>query len=172
MALPRDYADQTCSLARTLEVVGERWTLLLLRDAFYGVRRFGDFASHLGIPRAVLTDRLRSLTAQGVLVRVEGGRGRMEYELTTKGLALWPALRSLVAWGDQYYGPDGPRRVFLHAADGGVLDPAGRCAECGGIVSPQSTIVSPGPGAALPVDADPVAVAMSRPHPLLQPLMG
>ena len=70
MALPNDYAGQACSLARTLEVVGERWTLLIVRDAFYGVRRFGDFAAHLGIPRAVLAERLKSLTAAGVLARV------------------------------------------------------------------------------------------------------
>jgi DNA-binding HxlR family transcriptional regulator len=77
MALPNDYAGQACSLARTLEVVGERWTLLIVRDAFYGVRRFGDFAAHLGIPRAVLAERLKSLTAAGVLARVPaGGRTR------------------------------------------------------------------------------------------------
>ena len=67
MALPNDYAGQACSLARTLEVIGERWTLLIVRDAFFGVRRFGDFAAHLGIPRAVLAERLKSLTAAEVL---------------------------------------------------------------------------------------------------------
>ncbi len=171
MALPRDYADQSCSLARTLEVVGERWTLLLVRDAFYGVRRFGDFVSHLGIPRAVLTDRLRSLTEHGVLVRIAGGRCRMEYELTPKGLALWPILRALLAWGDEYYGPDGPRRVFQHASDSGILDPAGRCPQCGGIVAPQNIVVVPGPGASPPGASDAVAVAMSGPHRMLEPLM-
>src|ERR1700753_299078 len=101
MALPNDYAGQACSLARTLEVVGERWTLLIVRDAFFGVRRFGDFAAHLAIPRAVLAERLKSLTAAGVLARVPAqavpggahgadgrqrtGGGHPEYELTAKG---------------------------------------------------------------------------------------
>src|ERR1700753_1084550 len=75
MALPNDYAGQACSLARALEIVGERWTLLIVRDAFFGVRRFGDFAAHLGIPRAVLAERLKSLTAAGVLARVPAQAG-------------------------------------------------------------------------------------------------
>ena len=82
MVLPRDYAGQACSLARALEVVGERWTLLIVRDAFFGVRRFGDFATHLGLPRAVLTDRLGALVAAGVLAKVPGRGKRSEYELT------------------------------------------------------------------------------------------
>ncbi len=77
MTLPRDYRGQTCALARSLETVGERWTLLILRDAFYGVRRFGEFAAHLGVPRAVLADRLAALTGAGVLERRSGsGRRR------------------------------------------------------------------------------------------------
>ena len=73
MPLPKDYSGQQCSLARALEIVGERWTLLIVRDAFFGVRRFGDFVAHLGIPRAVLADRLSSLTSEDVL---SGHRGR------------------------------------------------------------------------------------------------
>src|SRR5215467_11562352 len=98
MTLPSTYADRSCSLARTLEVVGERWTLLIVRDAFYGMRRFGDFAAQLGIPRAVLTNRLRSLVEAGVLDRDEDG-----YRLTAKGIALWPVVRAMMAWGDEYY---------------------------------------------------------------------
>jgi DNA-binding HxlR family transcriptional regulator len=125
MALPRDYAGQACSLSRSLEVVGERWTLLIVRDAFFGVRRFGDFVAHLQIPRAVLADRLKSLTATGVLARVPGAGRREEYELTGKGVSLWPVVRSLMTWGDDYYAPGGPRRVFLHAADGAPVETGG-----------------------------------------------
>lgn len=99
MTLPSTYTDGNCPLARTLEVVGERWTLMIIRDAFYGVRRFGDFATQLGIPRAVLTNRLKSLTQEGVLTREDDGAGVVEYRLTDKGLALWPAVRALMNWG-------------------------------------------------------------------------
>ena len=99
MALPKDYADERCSLARALEVVGERWTLLIVRDAFFGVRRFGDFAAHLEIPRAVLTSRLTALVEADVLTLVPGAHGHDEYALTGKGLDLWPVVRSMLAWG-------------------------------------------------------------------------
>jgi DNA-binding HxlR family transcriptional regulator len=84
MALRKDYAGQRCSLSRALEVVGERWTLPIVRDAFFGVRRFGDFAAHLGIPRAVLTERLETLRAAGVLAETRGGHGYREYVRTGK----------------------------------------------------------------------------------------
>lgn len=99
MTLPNTYADGNCPLARTLEVVGERWTLMIIRDAFYGVRRFGDFATQLGIPRAVLTNRLKSLVQEGVLTREDDGVGGIEYRLTDKGVALWPAVHALMNWG-------------------------------------------------------------------------
>ena len=83
MALPNDYAGQACSLARALEIVGERWTLLIVRDAFFGVRRFGDFAAHLRIPRAVLAERLKSLTAAGVLTRGTGGEASRRIRSTS-----------------------------------------------------------------------------------------
>src|SRR5690242_89978 len=87
LMLGKDYAEQDCALARALEVVGERWTLLILRDAFYGVRRFNDFQAHLDIPKAVLSDRLNSLVADGVLDRVRDPehRGRYLYQLTPRG---------------------------------------------------------------------------------------
>ena len=111
MALPKDYTGEGCSLARALEVVGERWTLLIVRDAFFGVRRFGDFAAHLAIPRAVLTHRLSALADAGVLAVVPGPHGHDEYALTGKGLDLWPVVRSMLAWGDDYYSEKGPRRA-------------------------------------------------------------
>ena len=125
MTLPKDYAGDRCSLARALEVVGERWTLLIVRDAFFGVRRFGDFAAHLDIPRAVLTSRLAALVEAGVLALVPGAHGHDEYALTGKGRDLWPVVRSLLVWGDEHYSEVGPRRVFRHAGDNGDR-PAGR----------------------------------------------
>jgi DNA-binding HxlR family transcriptional regulator len=119
MALPRDYSGQRCSLSRALEIVGERWTLLLVRDAFFGVRRFGDFAAHLGVPRAVLAERLETLREAGVLAQVQGGHGYTEYVLTDKGLSLWPVVRGLLSWGDEYWSADGPRRMFQHVRDQG-----------------------------------------------------
>jgi DNA-binding HxlR family transcriptional regulator len=99
-----------CSVAGTLSVVGEKWSLLVLREAFLGVRRFADFQRHLGAPKAVLTDRLATLVEQGVLARVpyqaEGERQRHEYRLTTKGIDLYPTLVALMAWGDKYLADD------------------------------------------------------------------
>jgi DNA-binding HxlR family transcriptional regulator len=95
-----------CSVAGTLAVVGEKWSLLVLREAFMGVRRFADFQRILGAPRAVLTDRLATLVEQGILRRVpyqaEGERLRHEYRLTQKGIDLYPTLVALMQWGDRY----------------------------------------------------------------------
>ena len=95
-----------CSVAGTLTVVGEKWSLLVLREAFWGVRRFADFQRNLGVPKAVLTDRLAGLVEQGVLRRVpyqaEGERQRHEYRLTEKGRDLYPTLVALMQWGDRY----------------------------------------------------------------------
>jgi HxlR-like helix-turn-helix len=157
MPLPKDYSGQQCSLARALEIVGERWTLLIVRDAFFGVRRFGDFVAHLGIPRAVLAERLGSLTSEGVL--------------SGKGLTLWPVVRSLLAWGDEHYSGGGPRRVFQHAADAGPVSGDGTCATCGQAVPVQDLLVAPGPGLVTrPDSTDPVSTALASPHRLLAPV--
>ena len=99
-----------CSVAGTLSVVGEKWSLLVLREAFLGVRRFADFQRVLGAPRAVLTDRLATLVDQGILRRVpyqaEGERQRHEYRLTQKGIDLYPTLVALMQWGDRYLADD------------------------------------------------------------------
>src|SRR4051794_41282783 len=100
--LPRTYSEQTCAIARTLEVIGERWTLLILRDAFLGIRRFDDFHARLGIARNVLQARLERLIEQGLLTRVKyhDRPPRFEYRLTSKGVDLWPVLVALMKWGD------------------------------------------------------------------------
>lgn len=113
-----------CSIGATLGVVGEKWSFLVLREAFLGVRRFADFQRMLGIPKAVLTDRLATLVDQGVLARVpyqvEGERRRDEYRLTTKGLDLYPALVALMEWGDRYPGDRGQPPLRLTHRDCGA----------------------------------------------------
>ncbi|MCV2487803.1 helix-turn-helix transcriptional regulator [Geodermatophilus sp. YIM 151500] len=112
-----------CSVAGTLAVVGEKWSLLVLREAFLGVRRFADLQRVLGAPKAVLTDRLATLVEQGILRRVpyraEGERQRHEYRLTEKGLDLYPTLVALMHWGDRWLAEEGDRPVELRHRDCG-----------------------------------------------------
>jgi DNA-binding HxlR family transcriptional regulator len=171
MALPSTYTDRNCSLARALEVVGERWTLLIVRDAFYGVRKFGDFVTQLGIPRAVLTSRLKLLVREGVLARDDDGSGTVEYRLTGKGVELWPIVRAMMAWGDEFYSPGGVKRSLRHDEDGGLLDHEGRCETCGGLVPVPQTRIEPGPGfTPSSADLDPVSTLLNKPRRLLEPL--
>jgi DNA-binding HxlR family transcriptional regulator len=116
--LKRDYEGQNCSIARALEVVGERWTLLIIRDAFLGLRRFDEFQQSLGVARNVLTDRLNRLVTEGILERVPYSErpARFEYRLTPKGRELNVALAGLRQWGDRYLS-DKPPRVLRRKAD-------------------------------------------------------
>jgi DNA-binding HxlR family transcriptional regulator len=116
--LRRDYEGQNCSIARTLEVVGERWTLLIIRDALLGLRRFDQFQESLGIARNVLTDRLKRLVEQGILERVRYSERpeRFEYHLTDKGRELGVALAGLRQWGDKHVS-ERPPRVLRRRAD-------------------------------------------------------
>ena len=172
MALGKDYDGQDCSLARALEIVGERWTMLVLRDAFYGVRRYSDFLSHLGVPRAVLAERLQMLVDAGILNkrRYQDAPRREEYVLTAAGKDLWPALYALSRWGERHARTGPPRRVFLHAACGTRLDQVGGCPKCGTAVAAKDVETRPGPGAD-PSLADPVSVALRGRHRLLTPLV-
>ncbi|MBO8193043.1 helix-turn-helix transcriptional regulator [Streptomyces oryzae] len=174
MALKKGYAGQDCSLARTLELVGERWTMLVVRDAFYGVRRYSDFLAHLDIPRAVLSARLRTLTESGVMERrrYEESPPRDEYVLTEKGRRLWHALFALLMWGQEFAGGTTVRRRYLHAGCGTELEPSGGCAACGrAAVPPEEVELRPGPAADGPAARqDPVSRALLRPHRLLEPL--
>lgn len=123
-----------CSVAGTLAVVGEKWSLLVLREAFFGVRRFADFQRVLGAPKAVLSDRLATLVEQGVLARVpyqaEGARQRHEYRLTPKGRDLYPTLVALMQWGDTYLA-DGEAPVELTHKDCGAPVHLGLSCEAG-----------------------------------------
>jgi DNA-binding HxlR family transcriptional regulator len=167
--LGKDYEGQDCSLARALEVIGERWTLLVVRDAFYGVRRFSDFQAHLDIPRAVLSDRLAGLVEDGILKRRPDPEhaGRHLYELTTAGRDLWPALHALLVWGSRHREPN--TRVFKHAACGTALDDAGSCATCAQTPEPGDILMEPRRRRRTGRD-DPVATALRAPHRLLEPL--
>ncbi|TNC23447.1 winged helix-turn-helix transcriptional regulator [Amycolatopsis alkalitolerans] len=171
MALKSDYANQECSIARTLEVVGERWTLLILRDCFFGLRRFTDLHRHLGIPKAVLTVRLDRLTAAHILDRHEYRPGRHEYRLTQKGLDLWPALHALDAWGNRNLAPNGPRTLFRHAACGNPLEPSGFCGHCRRVPGAPEIEFQPGPGRGPADPDDPVEQALRRGHRLSEPLV-
>ncbi|MEU2430449.1 helix-turn-helix domain-containing protein [Streptomyces sp. NPDC007861] len=171
MALGKDYAAQQCSIARALEVIGERWTLLVVRDAFYGVRRYNDFLVHLGAPRAVLAGRLQALIRAGVLEkrRYQDSPPRDEYVLTGRGLELWPTLRSLGLWGRGLPGALAVR-VFRHAACGTELGAYGECPVCGVGVAPADVEMTPGPGLD-PEPSDPVSRALLAPRRLLEPLV-
>ncbi|MFF5024976.1 winged helix-turn-helix transcriptional regulator [Streptomyces collinus] len=170
MALGKDYATQECSIARALEVVGERWTLLVVRDALFGVRRYNDFLVHLGIPRAVLSARLKALTEEGVLEkrRYQEAPPRDEYVVTERGVALWPALRALGLWGREHF-QENQLRAFQHARCGTELGPYGECPACGTFVPPADVLMVPGPGLD-PDPADPVSRALLKPKRLLEPL--
>jgi DNA-binding HxlR family transcriptional regulator len=168
----RGYGKQDCSLAGALELVGERWTLLVLRDCFYGVRRFNDYQAHLDVPRAVLADRLKHLVTAGVLERRPTPTGH-EYRLTDSGVTLWPAIYALAQWGESRLAPPaGPRRLFSHLACGTDLDRSGACPKCGVVPDAADLATRQGPGALRGLRDDPVSVALADgSHPLLTPLL-
>ena len=129
----RDLTD-VCTVARSLEVVGDRWTVLVLRDAFYGVRRFDDFQRNLGIARNILTDRLHKLVAQGVLERqqYQDRPARYEYRLTEKGRDLLPVVLAMMRWGDRWTAAaSGPPVTLTHTGCGATTQPHVVCSECG-----------------------------------------
>ena len=147
--LPSDYERENCSVARTLELVGERWTLLIIREAFLGTRRFDDFQGKLGIARNVLQARLERLVDAGILRRsmYQERPQRFEYRLTRKGTDLWPVLMSLLQWGDRYEAPNGPPIVIEHRGCGGELDDRRRCKRCGEELEAWQVVARRGPGA-------------------------
>ena len=167
--LGKTYEQQDCAIARTLEVIGERWTLLIVRDALFGVRRFSDFHVHLDIPKAVLSDRLSGLVEHGILERRPDPdhAGRYLYELTAAGRGLWPVLHAMVAWGDHNNFQNS--RLFRHAACGTELDDAADCPSCGVTPAVGDIIIEPRPGRPTHRD-DPVTLALRAPHRMLEPI--
>lgn len=140
-----------CSIAQTLEVVGEWWTPLILRDVYLGLHRFDELAENLGISRNLLTRRLDHLVESGVLTRREYARHppRQEYHLTAAGLALVPVLMAVMAWGDAWATPPGgPPVRLVHDTCGQEFTPQVCCSACGGAVTAGTVTPTAGPGAA------------------------
>jgi DNA-binding HxlR family transcriptional regulator len=146
-----ELEDEACSVARTISVIGDRWTLLILRDAFLRVRRFEEFERRLGITRHILADRLKKLAAAGVLARTayQQRPKRYDYRLTDKGLDLQAVLLALVHWGDMHMaGERGRPTLYQHRDCGSLFDPVVSCSACGGTITARNVRVLDGPGAA------------------------
>lgn len=131
--LGRTYDREVCSAARALEVAGERWSLLILRNAmFAGMTRFTEFQNGLGIAPNILAARLEHFVREGIMTVADGPSGHPEYHLTGKGLDFKPAIIALTEWGDRWAAPDGPPISYRHAECGGEVSSLLRCDRCGG----------------------------------------
>jgi DNA-binding HxlR family transcriptional regulator len=171
--LPSTYDQQNCSIARALELVGERWTMLILRDAFLGVRRFDDFQARLEISRTVLAGRLSDLTHAGLLHRepYQERPPRYDYLPTERALELWPTLVGLGQWGARHACPGGPPREFIHQQCGHTLSATVRCPHCDVEVDPGHADSQPGPGyLPRPYLPAPLRSELARRRPLLEPM--
>jgi len=151
-----------CSIERALDTIGDRWTILILRDAFRGIRRFDDFRRDLDIARPVLSDRLRRLVDAGVMTKVAYQERplRHEYRLTRMGIELSPALVALMRWGDRWMSDGQPPTVLVHEPCGHALEQGFWCPSCRQTFSPTAIASRPGPGRAHPhhhEDGDPRA---------------
>jgi len=143
------FADINCSIAQCLEVVGEWWTLLIVRDCFLGVSRFDDFQARLGISRNILNNRLTRLIDEGVLKRVayQERPERFEYRLTTKGRDLWHIITAMCQWGDRWAAPEGPPLRLRHTTCGKLIRAVHVCSHCGEPIDARSVTAEPGSGA-------------------------
>ena len=140
---------QADSVSQALELIGDHWTLMILREALFGVRRYGQFARNLGIPRPTLSSRLRSMVDSGLLERVLYARDpdRHEYRLTEAGRDLLPVAALLMRWGDKYLaGPEGPPVVLRHDECGQLAEPTLMCGKCGKQITAYNVSPEPGPG--------------------------
>jgi DNA-binding HxlR family transcriptional regulator len=145
--LGRTYERENCSAARALEVAGERWSLLMLRNALYlGQTRFNDFQRSLGLSPNILASRLERFVEAG-LMRVRSGGGDKEYVLTSKGLDLEPVIIALTEWGDRWSAPEGPPIIYQHDDCGGRVRLQLRCEDCNNLLTPGQISTRPGPGA-------------------------
>jgi len=145
----KSFAAMHCSVAQCLEVVGEWWSMLIVRDAFMGVRRFDEFQARLGISRNTLNQRLAHLVECGVLTRVPYRQHppRVEYRLTDKGRDLWPVLTAMRQWGDRHAAPAGPPVQVIHHACGHVSQAVMTCSACHETLGPRDVRAVAGPGA-------------------------
>jgi DNA-binding HxlR family transcriptional regulator len=130
------FRQMNCSVAQTLEVVGEWWSMLIVRDAFFGVTHFDEFHSRLGISRNILQRRLTHLVDHGVLKRVQYQERppRHEYKLTEKGRDLWHVLNAMREWGDRWAAPEGPRVELVHTRCGERTELVPTCEGCGEVI--------------------------------------
>jgi DNA-binding HxlR family transcriptional regulator len=147
--LNREY-DQVCSIARALEVLGERWTLLVIRDVFNGKRRFDQIQENLGVARNVLSTRLALLVEEDILEKraYQERPPRYEYFLTEKGLDLWPVMVGMLRWGDRHLAePTGPPMLVRHKGCDGLVDARGYCESCGKRLTARDAYTEFGPGA-------------------------
>ena len=137
-----------CSVAQCLEVIGEWWSMLIVRDTFMGVTRFEEFQRRLGISRNILRDRLNTLVDAGVLVRAPYSEHplRHDYRLTKKGRDLWPVLTAMRQWGDTYAAPSGPPVELVHQSCGEASHAEMSCAWCGERMTYKNVRAIPGPG--------------------------
>ena len=167
--LGRTYDTQICSVAGTLELIGERWTLLIVRDAFLRVRRFEDFQRRTGMARNVLADRLNRLVEEGIFERVayQDHPVRFEYHLTDKGIDLWPIVVSLLQWGDKYVYPGRAPLLLVHKRCGGAIDSHRICEICGARLGPRDVEaregIAGGMGVAGGSASQPVAPMVANP---------
>jgi len=144
----KSFTAMDCSVAQSLEVVGEWWSMLIVRDAFLGVTRFEHFQRRLGISRNILRDRLNALVEHEVLVRAPYSQRppRYDYRLTDKGRDLWPVLTALRQWGDRWAAPEGPPVVMVHADCGEVANAVMVCEHCGESLTYRNVLVRAGRG--------------------------
>lgn len=144
----KSFADMHCSVAQCLEVVGEWWSMLIIRDAFLGVTRFDDFQERLGIARNILIQRLTRLVEKGVLDKVaySDHPPRYDYRLTTKGRDLWPVVTAMRQWGDKYAAPDGPPLQVVHKNCGKTSHAIMTCSTCGEPLALRDVRAVRGPG--------------------------
>ena len=149
----KSFAGMHCSVAQCLEVVGEWWSMLIVRDAFLGVHRFDDFQERLGISRNILNQRLHRLVEAGILKKVPYSEHppRFEYRLTGKGRDLWPVLTAMRQWGDKHTAPAGPPVQVVHSACGQVTEAVLTCSVCGEPLGPHDVHAVAGPGAVEPL---------------------
>lgn len=161
-----DVSDMPCSVARSLSVIGDRWTLLILRNAFMRMRRFDELQASLGLTRHVLASRLKRLVEEGILARVpyQQSPARYEYVLTDKGLALHPVLMALAAWGDDWMDMGmGPPLLYQHRTCGHVMRPVMVCSACREPLHARQVTPLPGPGLLAAQAGQAVAEDQARP---------
>jgi DNA-binding HxlR family transcriptional regulator len=149
----KSFSDMHCSVAQCLEVVGEWWSMLIVRDVFLGVTRFDEFQERLGISRNVLDQRLSRLVETGVLAKVPYSEHppRFDYRLTDKGRDLWPVLTSMREWGDKYAAPAGPPMLMIHKGCGQASEAIMTCSSCGEPIGPRDVRAVAGPGVVEPL---------------------